>query len=55
MNNKESLQAEGIGQLRVSGSALRWTVHRLEFVDIQLLGNENNTFLDQCNPAALTY
>lgn len=45
-NNKESLQESGIGKLIVFQEAfLGWTVHHLEFADIQLFSKEKTHFL----------
>jgi hypothetical protein len=45
-NNKESLQESGIGKLVVFQQAfLGWTVHHLEFADIQLFRKEKTHFL----------
>ncbi len=45
-NNKESLQESGIGKLVVFQQAfLGWTVHHLEFADIQLFSKEKTHFL----------
>lgn len=47
-NNKESLQESGIGKLVVFQQAfLGWTVHHLEFADIQLFSNETTQFFEK--------